>query len=212
MVKKKQTAEQYRSWARRNPEKVSAKRARRYARIRSARDADCQRAVDLIANLGAVPVAEHQDYYVTPDGIVYSTMLRRLIPLRPGIKPGGYEFVGLRSEGALRCEYRMVHRIVSEAFIPNPLGLPEVNHKDGNKRNNRVANLEWTTRPGNIKHAYENGLMHKGSKNPCCKLTAEQAREIRTATGRYRDIGASYGVSAQTICNVKRRSKYADVE
>ena len=51
-----------------------------------------------------------------------------------------------------------VHRIVAKAYIPNPNNLPQVNHKDGNKRNNHISNLEWCTSQQNNVHALENGL------------------------------------------------------
>lgn len=51
-----------------------------------------------------------------------------------------------------------VHRLVAKAFIPNPEGLPEVNHKDGNKENNSVGNLEWSSVSDNRRHAYSSGL------------------------------------------------------
>lgn len=51
-----------------------------------------------------------------------------------------------------------VHRIVAESYIPNPNSLPQVNHKDGNKKNNHINNLEWCTSQQNNIHALENGL------------------------------------------------------
>ena len=55
-----------------------------------------------------------------------------------------------------------LHKFVATAFIPNPEGKPEINHKDGNKKNNCVDNLEWVTRSENQKHAVDNNLQPKG--------------------------------------------------
>lgn len=52
-----------------------------------------------------------------------------------------------------------VHRLVADAFIPNPDNLPEVNHIDGNKQNNKTTNLEWCTHQHNMKEAYRLGLV-----------------------------------------------------
>lgn len=69
------------------------------------------------------------------------------------------------------------HRIIAKVFIPNPDNLPEVNHKNGIKSDNRVVNLEWTDAKENSKHAYRIGL-HKPSFGNR-KLTDEQVEEIK---------------------------------
>lgn len=68
---------------------------------------------------------------------------------------------------------RYVHRLVAECFLDNPNNLREVNHKDGNKGNNAVDNLEWCTHGANIKHAYQTGL----------KKTTEKQREVARRNG-----------------------------
>lgn len=68
----------------------------------------------------------------------------------------GYIRVKLSKDGK-RQRY-LVHRIVAQAFIENPNNYPQINHKDCNKANNSVDNLEWVTRSQNIQHAFKNGL------------------------------------------------------
>lgn len=72
---------------------------------------------------------------------------------------------------------RLLHRIVAEAFIPNPEGKPEVNHKDGNKLNNSADNLEWSTRKENLDHADTTGL-RVGSVEALKKSNNAQRRPI----------------------------------
>ena len=100
-----------------------------------------------VSSHGAVRSCER----ITADGKHLSTKI-----LHGGCYPNGYEFVCLRKDGNNRN--RMTHRLVAEAFIPNPDNLPVVNHIDGNKHNNNVTNLEWCTCSQNRKHAYDAGL------------------------------------------------------
>ena len=76
--------------------------------------------------------------------------------LTPLLGTCGYLYVSLCKKGFVK---RIgIHRLVGKAFIPNPKNKGDINHKDGNKHNNNVKNLEWMTRSENCKHAYLNGL------------------------------------------------------
>ncbi len=101
-------------------------------------------------------------YKVSDTGKVMNTKTGRI--LSPAIDERGYERVCL-FKADRRRRYK-VHRLVALAFIPNPENKPQVNHKDGNKRNNSVSNLEWVTNAENMDHARANGL-HEGHQRFC---------------------------------------------
>ena len=130
----------------------------------------------------------------------------------------GYLRVALRKNSMAKNHF--VHRLVAQAFIPNPENKPQVNHIDGDKTNNRVENLEWMTSEENINHAFKLGLskIPKGSKNPNARFTAEQVREIRNT---YIKGSYTFGVSAlarkfkaseETIRYIIKGRSYLDVE
>lgn len=76
--------------------------------------------------------------------------------LKPRISKHGYYYVNIYKNNNRKTVKN--HRLVAEAFIPNPENKPEVNHKDGDKLNNKISNLEWVTSSENIYHAVHTGL------------------------------------------------------
>lgn len=117
----------------------------------------------------------------------------------------GYIFINIKGSQT------PIHRLVANVFIPNPKHLPEVNHKDGNKMNNSVTNLEWVTRSENQKHAAKNGLQPRGLPTYKGKFTDEQRENIKVLwnSGEYsrREIAKLYGVS-HTCINDILNNKY----
>lgn len=120
----------------------------------------------------------------------------------------GYIFVTLNGKQI------PLHRLVATAFIPNPENKPEINHKDGNKQNNFVNNLEWCTRSENQTHAVENNLQPKPVNTYKGKFSLEQREEIKRLWNEgvpERQIAKQFNVSHSTICSIiNDKYKYAD--
>ena len=96
-------------------------------------------------------IKQNDGYLISNEGQVFSKFTREEKILTN--RDDGYQVVVLSKNNKSESYY--IHRLVATAFIPNPENLPEVNHKDGNKSNNIVDNLEWVTTSDNILHSYE---------------------------------------------------------
>ena len=142
--------------------------------------------------------------------------------LSPGIRPDGYLVVSL--------QYRMfrVHRIVAEAFLPNPDNLPQVNHKDEDKSNNRVDNLEWCTAKYNnnygtarirakesaIKNGYCTGLSKEEYRKKYYQENNDKIKEYRKEYSKkyyqenkdkIKDNVRSYYQNHKKECNERKK-------
>lgn len=147
-------------------------------------------------------------YIVYENGTVWSIKQSKFLKMVVG--RGGYYRVNLVEHG--NCQY--LHRLIAKLFIENPEDKPMVNHKDGNKLNNDVSNLEWVDCQENTKHAIKTGLRkqrikgewkspRKGNNHHNSKLTEEKVMEAKElyATGNYsyRELGERYDVHLSTI-------------
>jgi hypothetical protein len=113
----------------------------------------------------------------------------------------GYLFVTLSKNGQVQNLY--VHRIVAETYISNPDNKPQVNHIDGDKKNNSVDNLEWVSVSENTKHAYKNGLSgnigatHCFAKKLIDNCTGKEYGCIKEAAN---DLGINYTTLRNMLC------------
>jgi hypothetical protein len=135
------------------------------------------------------------DYEITRDGKVINKHTGHTLAPQPNGK--GYLRVSIGKK------LMFIHRLVAEKYIPNPENKPQVNHKDGNKLNNCVDNLEWVTNQENRNHAVDNDLQVTGEKCSWAKLTEENVKEIRANPGYENEYWArKFKVSRSTISDV----------
>ena len=144
-------------------------------------------------------------YTVKYDGSVWSDY-RGGRRLKAGLGGNGYLTVSYHGTTT-----KSVHVLVAEKYIPNPLGLPTVNHMDGDKTNNRVDNLEWASYAGNNKHAVDTGL--RVNTSPNAKLDGPARHKARSLAGTVtqKDIAHELGVHPSTISNLLRGVHYGNI-
>lgn len=115
----------------------------------------------------------------------------------------GYLSVHIRDKNNKR---HYIHRLVAEAFIPNPDNKPQVNHIDGNKMNNCVENLEWVSCKENIRHAIATGLNTQDYQNKpvICLTTGKTYKSCRSAA---RTLNINFS-QIRNVCSGKCKQTY----
>lgn len=142
-------------------------------------------------------------YAVTSCGRVWSYRRKKFIDIR--LDKDGYPRVTLCKNGEYKTFF--IHRLVAQAYIPNPDNLPEVNHKDEIKNHSYLNNLEWCTHYYNVNYGTRNeraGATRKGKKSRCKAVYSPELDETLPST---KAVEEKYGIDQGTVskcCHGKR--------
>lgn len=156
---------------------------------------------------------ENYDYEINPEGTVRRISTKKV--KKSFKRPDGYIGIQLYKSKTEIKNFQL-HRLIAIAFIENPEKKDVINHKDSNRENNSLDNLEWVTKKENDKHAYEFGYAsNKGSKNGFSVLTEEKVLEIRKRRIEnnlsYQMLSELYNVSRATVIGIIQRKSWKHI-
>lgn len=158
-----------------------------------------------VSDLGRVRSLERDAYRRDGARLRLKAAMKKLT-----VNGAGYVHVRLTKQGA--SSNVLVHRMVAEAFIPNPDGLPFVNHIDLDTTRNLAANLEWLTHKSNIIHARDGGRLNGGTNaNRRFKLNPHSVSEIRKRCGlgeRHSVVAREHGVGRRMIGHINGGTRW----
>jgi hypothetical protein len=162
-------------------------------------------------------IKEYPKYLISNEGRIKSFWHKKPRILKLGWEPNGYAHICLYKDDGT-SKFHRVSCLVAQIFIPNPDNLPEVNHKNGIKSNNKTDNLEWCTSSYNIKHSYDirlrAGVNVKGSINGRAKLTEEDVPIIRDMLVNnipQACIAERFGITQPQISLIKLNKRWTHV-
>ena len=165
----------------------------------------------------------YPNYMVSSKGRVKSLerydKLGRLVKekiLKQGADGGGYKILMLYNDGKHKNFHS--HRLVAQAFLDNPYNLPEVNHKDENKQNNCVENLEYCDKKynnnyGKLTHEFRSEKV-SGENHPQSRLTKKQVSQIRDLYEQGHSItnlSKTFGVCRQHVWDIVKKIKWKNI-
>lgn len=155
------------------------------------------------------PVVGYEGLYeVSDQGRVKSLRSGKIMKL--SVANTGY--MQLQLSAKPRRNVCHVHRLVLEAFVgPAPIGM-EGCHANGIRTDNRLSNLRWDTRKGNMSDASAQGRTNRGEKNHWCKLTEKDVLQIRLSKESSSQLAFRYNMSARAIRDIRARKRWAHVQ
>lgn len=151
------------------------------------------------------------NYSISNTGLVKNNQTNRL--KKTTVDNYGYLMFGITKNYKQKA-FR-IHRLLAQLFIENPKNQSVINHKDGNKLNNSLNNLEWCTYKHNNIHAFNTGLnMHIGENNTASKITEKDALEIIKELNfglRIIDVSKKLNISYNIVKNIKNGKNWKRV-
>jgi hypothetical protein len=135
------------------------------------------------------------NYFISEKGEIF----RNNRKLKPWVDKDGYQQIYLYLNGVRII--KKVHRLVAEVYIQNPFELPQINHLDGNKKNNQITNLEWSNSKENNHHALLKGLRKT-------KIKIEDIQKIKDDKRTAKEIASDFNVHKSTINKIRQNKSW----
>ena len=143
------------------------------------------------------PIKDFENYTITSEGKVLNSKRKELSIWKDNV---GYLQVILYKNN--KKYYKRIHRLVAEAFIPNPTNLPQVNHINGDKTKNTVDNLEWIDNKNNTQHGYDNNLYHSKHRNIKIEVYDKITHQLIDTYKSIRETANELNINRKTLSRI----------